>query len=903
MDGGIPKIYKDETPRQVTGQYIIPKPLPKHTISVSSPQIVATTIDDNRPSVAIEKKHVETPTNADSFWNFTQEIDPKNWNKAYPYVLHVLQTGVDKERPGSNDSSGNYHILESFHLPIPPQSLSVDIPFASSTQVTLGGIAEDHNGAPIRTISLSGTTGVMAARANAMSTVGSNGQSPVYAGPTSPFGIFSGTAQSARTLVDTAQLLATGTPRNSFNLYSDNYFDETGDANGNKGGELTGFYQFHSLSRFLEKYMELRKSEHGHSIRLAFSMYKDQSTYLVTASSFRLERNASDPLSYNYTLNMKAWRRITLVAGAEQALRVEGVNSPFDFQKMLTKIRLARETLDDLKTTIRAVPGDLDTFIYEPLRQTTLFLKESAGLPVSLADMPAAVCQDLMGAVSDIVSSEIDITRSIRSTPGAIGRSIGASAQAISNSATESARRIRSEFAKGFGYNDTSSSADPVNKTSESQALVSSGSAASSKSIFAKPQDNYGLFSVIQINQLRIAPAIRRRIDEERRASRELTRSDFEAMRDTLEEGLADVADALGAGDPVFDEIYGRSTFVTTKTPSDDDYRLLYALNEILDVMNSLSLVHQDESGRQSAIDLVAGYARKSGIAFQKPVSKFAIPFPYGATLEQISGRYLGDANRWLEIVALNGLRAPYIDEEGFELPLLAIGNGHRVTVGAATNLYVGQLVTLNANNATRTQRRIVNIQEVSAEMTFITLDGEDDLARFGPTGLATLQAFLPDTINSNMQLYIPSQGEIADPLYNLKSIPGINDFAASEKGGVDLLLTQAGDLAITPDGDCRLAIGLANIVQQVRIGLTTPQGSLPQHPEYGLGLRPGMSTADLDAKTLLSTANQMFKGDSDFSGVKLASVQKTGPVATLAVSVGVAGLDQLVAVSVDVKR
>ena len=56
-------------------------------------------------------------------------------------------------------------------------------------------------------------------------------------------------------------------------------------------------------------------------------------------------------------------------------------------------------------------------------------------------------------------------------------------------------------------------------------------------------------------------------------------------------------------------------------------------------------------------------------------------------------------------------------------------------------------------------------------------------------------------------------------------------------------------------------------------------------------------------AKTLLSTANQMFKGDSDFSGVKLASVQKTGPVATLAVSVGVAGLDQLVAVSVDVKR
>ena len=852
--------------------------------AATSPNTIAATIDNNIPVQTTIIKATESHSSSDSFWSFSEDINSSNWNKSFPYKFYILTTEEPADKVTNTYSEGSYFFIESFSLPIPPQSLSVDIPFASTTQVTLGGIAEDHNGAPIRNISLSGTTGIMPARANAMSTVGSHGQSPVYAGAASPFGIYTGTAQSARTLVDTAQLLATGTPRNSFNLYSSDYFDEVGAVNGDKNGRSTGFYQFHLMSRFLEHYMELRKGPGGHNIRLAFSMYKDQSTYLVTATNFRMERNAADPLSYNYSLSMKAWRRIKFGKGIA-ALRVEGVNSPFDFQKMLTKIRLARETLDDLKTTIRAVPGDLDTFIYEPLRQTTLFLKESAGLPVSLADMPAAVCQDLMGAVSDVVSS---------------GRQAG---QSINNATSRAVRSIQKEFARGFGYNDTSSSAAPVNSTSESQALVSSGSAASSKSIFAKPQDNYGLFSAIEINQLRIAPAIRRRIDEERRASRELTRSDFEAMRDTLEEGLADVADALGAGDPVFDEIYGRSTFVTTKTPSDDDYRLLYALNEILDVMNSLSLVHQDESGRQNAIDLVAGYARKSGIAFQKPVSKFAIPFPYGATLEQISGRYLGDANRWLEIVALNGLRAPYIDEEGFELPLLAIGNGHRVTVGAATNLYVGQLVTLNANNATRTQRRIVNIQEVSAEMTFVTLDGEDDLARFGPAGLATLQAFLPDTINSNMQLYIPSQGEIADPLYNLKSIPGINDFAASEKGGVDLLLTQAGDLAITPDGDCRLAIGLANIVQQVRIGLTTPQGSLPQHPEYGLGLRPGMSTADLDAKTLLSTANQMFKGDSDFSGVKLASVQKTGPVATLAVSVGVAGLDQLVAVSVDVKR
>ena len=63
-----------------------------------------------------------------------------------------------------------------------------------------------------------------------------------------------------------------------------------------------------------------------------------------------------------------------------------------------------------------------------------------------------------------------------------------------------------------------------------------------------------------------------------------------------------------------------------------------------------------DETGKEY-IEAVAGLARASGIAFTVPTSKFAVPFPYGMTLEMLAAQYLGSRDRWMEIAALNGLR------------------------------------------------------------------------------------------------------------------------------------------------------------------------------------------------------------------------------------------------------
>ncbi len=97
--------------------------------------------------------------------------------------------------------------------------------------------------------------------------------------------------------------------------------------------------------------------------------------------------------------------------------------------------------------------------------------------------------------------------------------------------------------------------------------------------------------------------------------------------------------------------------------------------------------------------------------------------------------------------------------------------------------------------------------------------------------------------------------------------------------------------------------MGLANIVQRVKLAISTPKGSLLQHPNFGFGLPLGDSTADITAKDILKAAQNLFKGDPTFTGVKNVVVQKIGPVLRITMTVSIAGSSQLIPISVDIQR
>lgn len=786
----------------------------------------------------------------DPFWE-QKDIDATRWSQSFPYQLMVVKKNGNLYSPV---------VGWRFTLPIPPESLSISTPFAISTSVTLGGLLEEHNAAPLKSISFSGTTGVLPLRGSGKTT-----QSTSFFGA-----ITAGTLAASSAIGRSAQALANsaGLSVSPLNLVSSQEITAQSEM-----GRTSGYFQIRLLLKFLENYAAFKKKRENSQYRLAFCQWKDEAVYLVTPQSFDIRRSASSALEYSYSVNLKAWRRVNLDSqtAASADVYTPIAQTPNGLARGLKAIDDIRRLLQGVRETILAVRGDVNAAIFEPLRKTSLCLKNILGVPIAMSDVRAGIVQDYRDAIiTAFAAADANLT-------------YPEIAQSNDKKIQDAFNRIAKLGANGS-----------ISTASNSAALDP----------FRNPDKFYDLFAALKPGSLNGPRAASQAIAQDVAAAQRMTAAEFTTIRDNLIQLSADFSDGIGLGNAAYDKVYDRIPRTRAKVPTDRDYQVVFALNQAVTELSRLAASRTINRFRVDSMQYLAGLARRSGIAFTEPRSKFAVPFPYGSTLENLANKYLGAPDRWLEIAALNGLRSPYVDEMGFDLPLLTNGSDNSFCVGSAQNLFVGQQVWLGGQTVPRTVRRITRIDVQEVDQVLITVDGDPDLAQYTVIDRATMHAFLPDTVNSMQLLYIPSDQEPGGLDHLVKDIPGINQFDPLIRvGGIDLLLTSGGDLVITPDGDAKLAIGLQNILQNVRIKLSVPVGSLLQHPDFGIGIEAGQSTADLDAKQLSQLLTKSFASDPTFSGVGGISVVKNGPTASLSMSLQVAGTSEFIPVSLDIGR
>jgi hypothetical protein len=572
--------------------------------------------------------------------------------------------------------------------------------------------------------------------------------------------------------------------------------------------------------------------------------------------------------------------------------------TPDLMHQVLNAIEDARGFLEGVRGVLTGFRADVQSIIFTPLRQTNLFLKDIVGVATTLVDFPVDIIRDTKESILELGGFPqfhliVDRARSNYSAGGAADQAGAAFEKAIANLVG---------LANDSSKIETTSGRLGTNVQAINVGSTNVDSAHPGHKLFDDPSSNFGLFNAFKPSDLNLRPDTRKKIEAERARVALLQRQDFELMRDQFDQFAADFADFVGAGNSTYTKTYGLPTRTTTRTPTDDEWDTLHTLTNLVQKMDTLCVSTTINRNQTTSMDYVAGLARRSGIAFTQPTSKFAVNFPYGYTLEQLSKQYLKDPDRWHEIAVLNGLRTPYVDETGWVLPMLANGSGNDVTVSDVTDIYVGQKVWLSANNIRREARRVQHIEQ-SGTFYIVTMDGAPDLSKFSLAAVPTVQGFLPDTVNSQMQIYIPSDSDPTDQDYKVKAIPGVDYFDPLIKAaGIDFLLTYDNDFVITPDGDGRYAVGLTNIVQRARLAISTPRNSLLDHPEYGIGFKPGMSTADLDAKSLLADLKNMFNDSSNIV-VQGTSVLKSSNSMFVNMSLGIAGTSQFVPLQVEVKR
>lgn len=806
------------------------------------------------------------------FWNAIS-IDPDRWNQFFPYRLVVVDVTTGQIVGGGsgggadvtvttvekNNTIINFEPLGKqwvFRLPITPQSLSIVDQFAISTTATLRGVLEEHNGVKFKMISASGTMGVWPYR------------SSVTAPPSSPSvlqSLFGGTIEAATGLVSQFSAVlntaTSGHPANKPKTLSPAATDQ--------GVTATGYYHAMALQQFLEQYAEAKKNPNNAGWRLVFDIPKQNQSFVVTPVVYNWLQNESNPTQIKYSMQLKAWRRIDLKEKASAIQPNITPISPGILNQILNTITQARELTSSAINLIGAVRSDVEAPL-DALRQTALFVKDLAGVVVAAADLPFQIQKDYASAIQD---------------------SLNTLSSAISTTSSDSNVRAALTAVAATTALNEGLSLNAVNNGQLGSASSTAQTINPDNNVFRNPEANFTLMNQVPVFSLSLNVAQQNAVDTIIANARETTVADLKAFRATIQSLALQLSNNFGAGSSFYSEIYNQPVPTARITPMTlDEYELLTSLYDVMQSYDTLTATTQiDDQNKQTNMEYVAGLADLSGIPFNLPNSKILAPVPFGLTIEQIAARYLGDPQRWLEIATLNNLQDPYIDENGFQRPLLSNATGRQITISSVQDMYIGQRVIVMSSTQTPSARVILGIDRLSDTSYLLSLDGDPNLDNFLTADSAYIQAYLPGTVNSQQKIFIPSDL----PVPNTPNILVPTSTASDPLVGlskVDWLLTDTGDIATNSFGDFRFSAGITNLIQAMKIKISTPKGSMLTHPQFGLGIKPGVMSSDVNVQDIYNSITKLVEEDPRFQGLNSLQISLNGPVLSISMAVTLAG-------------
>ena len=808
--------------------------------------------------------------------DFYSKFSSLHLNKDKGYRLAIEDT------KGNVIVSGNLPFEYTF--PINPSNISITVPVASNLITTMKGVTSTENGAPLRQISLSGTTGVwhnlvtnekvvtdgvsIAGLLPNNPSIGRIDASINYALSNSVRSINELKNQANRTAnAFSGKVLSTGPINEAITL--------------EKATSVSGFRKLHELKRLLEIYIAGKKLVQNNHWRLVLYMYKDQERYICTLNNYSLNKRAGT-VETDYSIALTAWRKTGINKQRTKVNPKSKVVSQSDLQKGIRAISQARRTIAGAHNVLRGIRADLRQNFLTPLAEVSLLIKETIGVAASVIDFPSSLGKEVASASIKSLSSTLAVSSAFYAKISTLNQSIDPN---------QDLEDLQNANLKTLSENSQTESSSPTQK------------------IFETPEDYPEIFEDLTISSLDLDENTQNFFDIQIEAASNLTAEDLVQRRDTMSNYVTSISEALGGGSSTYSRVKNiNSPRKIYKKLTVDDIVLLSAMNDALQVYDSMiaSLDSVQTNEQESFYSFYQDYAISEGLKFNTGnVSKFLVPFPQDSNLQQLAVQYLGDPDRWIEIAALNALKAPFVDEVGREILVTASAGGSTLSVGDPDGFFIGQIVTVRSNSQTSSLRKVRNIDQVNAAQTILTFEDVPNkpLTIYKVSDNARIRVFAPNTVNSNMLVAIPSQS-ISDIPENLKITPEIEDLTGIAKiAKLDFLLNSAGDLVLSGGGEIAFAAGMTNIVQAAILKVRTKLNELLHLQGYGNSIQSGESTAEFDAQESLIALNDSFSNDPRFSGIRAGRIDINGPVAQIELVVGIAETSLTLPISVSVRK
>jgi hypothetical protein len=383
---------------------------------------------------------------------------------------------------------------------------------------------------------------------------------------------------------------------------------------------ISGYEEFIRLRQFFLSYAQ-RKVESDGNLFLVFINEKDNQSVIVEPLDFTMDRNSKSPMTYNYRIVLKGIGDLNALFGradGDAAKRggflgfLEDVGNVS--ANIQATIQTGRAVFNQSIRLLTRISQAVDQTINGPLRQIQFATEDiNEGLSTALS-LPEILIRN---TTSTILETRENIQNISNTVNGALG--------------------LRGGFTAATGAGQS--------------RVESASERASAAASFAQQRDTAE--KIANDNRVPIP-----------RSFIENSRADINNLNDNL-------ADFLGMGDPAYNAVKGRIQTLQPdplKVVSDDEFLVmgnLMAVKSALDTALATNIMFEPDAEvafqQATAQFQIDGLSDDQQIKINKPAVVREIIIMQGDTLERIAQRELGDALRWLDIVVLNNLKAPYI--------------------------------------------------------------------------------------------------------------------------------------------------------------------------------------------------------------------------------------------------
>lgn len=397
----------------------------------------------------------------------------------------------------------------------------------------------------------------------------------------------------------------------------------------------------------------------------------------------------------------------------------------------------------------------------------------------------------------------------------------------------------------------------------------------------------YSVFDIIEITAIPMTNKENAIVQEEVKRVSAFTKNDFLKIRSLLIKSRDEMADLVDGTDSTYNTTYRRSPIAPqTKIKTLDITKMLQYQEAIKSVDFILANIFFTDTASVDPFALAKENANNPEFDINTYSSGTLVKLNYGESLESLASRTLGDPDKWIDIAIANGLKPPYIDEVGQELPLLSNGSGNKINIAGTDasgnpnidKMYINQRVIISSNTQLFPDQRIItNLTQVPVSGEIIMeLSGEDNMDMYTILDEAYIRIYKPNTANSSQFVLIPSTDPIDD-----QSVSDIPWFLATKgddekRAKVDLFINEDGDLNFNTTSDLQLSYGIENDMQAIRLKMGIEQNSLPRHLGFGLPPVQGQTNRDIGAlkQSLIDSITKQIEADSRFDRVERLDVQ-----------------------------